>query len=562
MPMKEWIYRMQPVQLYIVLAWSTLYFAVQLFLSHVSHSMVLLVASYHMLCNIIALTGCILTIKKSAIPTERDGCRLKSDARSVSQQLTDGDSGSGKFAEVTAVRDTPEGSDAAAAAASAEETAMEIKDKVKVKARQARESTLKNTFGWTRIDILTMLVVCIFMASFCFSAVIEALQTLSHIHHQDAMHFPVQILILGALGLILNGLCYLLIGGYTYHQGSFLYITSSGNVILDHSISGDGVRKGDRRLSGSKRQVAPSQLRSKTKRQSVRELMRDICSTVIVIICSLIVYCTTEETAKFVDPALSILSCIILLTLSFPYMKESSMILLQTLPDTIDIEIFKKTLLDGFKDIVSVHDLHIWQLSGNQYVSTVHIIFDSPKVYLKIHNDVIEFFHEQGINQVTIQPEFKISDPTPTLGDASKAGCLIQCRTVAQCAARQCCDTLSQGESATDPLLEVLDLPREVEPPTGEKIPMSPMAPKTVDLVEQASKTTSLDSTDTSSASQITVKEQTTEVPEESSTTGDDVQEGNAPTTSAQVCTCTTTVQISPVKTECQQRVEGDSATE
>lgn len=63
-----------------------------------------------------------------------------------------------------------------------------------------------------------------------------------------------------------------------------------------------------------------------------------------------------------------------------PIVKESGMILLQTIPDTIDIEIFKKTLLDGFKDIVSVHDLHIWQLSGNQYVSTVHIIFDNPKV--------------------------------------------------------------------------------------------------------------------------------------------------------------------------------------
>lgn len=67
MPMKEWIYRLQPVQLYIVLALSSVYFLVQLFLSHVSHSLVLLVASYHMLCNIIALTGCILTIKVSCL---------------------------------------------------------------------------------------------------------------------------------------------------------------------------------------------------------------------------------------------------------------------------------------------------------------------------------------------------------------------------------------------------------------------------------------------------------------------------------------------------------------
>lgn len=160
---------------------------------------------------------------------------------------------------------------------SLEEDATSVKQKVKAKSRQQRENSLKNTFGWTRIDVLTMLVVCIFLASFCFSAVMEALQTLSHIHHQDAMHFPIPVLILGSMGIILNGFCYLLIGGYTYHQGSFLYITSNGTVILDRVVTGDGIRKGERRLSGSRRHV-PTSAAGPAKRQSVRELMRDICS--------------------------------------------------------------------------------------------------------------------------------------------------------------------------------------------------------------------------------------------------------------------------------------------
>uniref|UniRef100_A0A182P1X1 Cation efflux protein transmembrane domain-containing protein n=1 Tax=Anopheles epiroticus TaxID=199890 RepID=A0A182P1X1_9DIPT len=540
MPMKEWIYRLQPVQLYIVLALSAVYFLVQLFLSHVSHSLVLLVASYHMLCNIIALTGCILTIKQ--------------EARSVSQQLATGDE---KFTEVPlASQETMEES-SEGRPTKVEESVLEIKEKVKVKARQARESTLKNTFGWTRIDILTMLVVCIFLASFCFSTIIEALQTLSHIHHQDAMHFPAHILVLGAMGLILNGFCYLLIGGYTYHQGSFLYITPSGNVILDHVISGDGIRKGDRRLSGSRRQVAPSQLRQQSKRQSVRELMRDICSTVIVIICSLIVYYTTEETAKFVDPALSILSCIILLTLSYPYMKESGMILLQTIPDTIDIEIFKTTLLDGFKDIVSVHDLHIWQLSSNQYISTVHIIFENPKVYLKIQSDVIDFFHEQGISQVTIQPEFNLSDEKRTLGNGTEC-CLIQCRTIAQCASRTCCDTLSQEEATKVPLLtEVVEVPREGS--KAEVIQMSPLS-----AVES---TGALGST--SQVAPARRKSMTTETPGDDITIDDStqpadgdraVEDGATQANNEERDTFSATVQISPVKTECDRRAEGDKS--
>lgn len=61
-------------------------------------------------------------------------------------------------------------------------------------------------------------------------------------------------------------------------------------------------------------------------------------------------------------------------------MKESGLILLQTMPGTIDIEVFKVDLLQQFSDIVSVHDIHIWQLTANKSVSTAHIIFQNSKV--------------------------------------------------------------------------------------------------------------------------------------------------------------------------------------
>lgn len=63
MPMKQLLYRLQPIQVYIVLVLSLLYFLVQMFISQKSQSITLLVHAYHMLCNIIALSGCIITIK-------------------------------------------------------------------------------------------------------------------------------------------------------------------------------------------------------------------------------------------------------------------------------------------------------------------------------------------------------------------------------------------------------------------------------------------------------------------------------------------------------------------
>ncbi|KAJ4452131.1 hypothetical protein ANN_03649, partial [Periplaneta americana] len=244
----------------------------------------------------------------------------------------------------------------------------------------SEEKKLKNTFGWARIDVLVMLIGCVFLASLCFSLVVEALQTLVHIEHHDEMHHPIPVMCVGACGLLLNGLCYLLIGGYTFHQGSFLHVTPSGGVVLDGTVTKDSVQKGERHLSAETR---PASLPQIPQRQGIREMCRDIIGCIFVIGCSLIVYFTDQQVAKYVDPALSIVSAILLFVLSYPYMKESGSILLQTIPDTINIDSLRSELLKAFPDIINVHDLHVWRLTATKVFSTAHIIFLNSKV--RIH---------------------------------------------------------------------------------------------------------------------------------------------------------------------------------
>lgn len=211
----------------------------------------------------------------------------------------------------------------------------------------SHEGTLRNTFGWARIDVLTMLIMCIFMASLCFSSLVEAIRKLLHISHQDAMHYPLIVLSIGAGGLLLNGIAYLLIGGFTRNQISFLQVSSR----CDQS--------GPRAI----------------------EVIRDLCTNFFVLICAAAVYFVTDEdVAKFIDPIVAIVSCVLLFSLSFPYMRESGLILLQTIPGTIDIAIFKEKLLKTFPTIYNVHDLHIWQLTAKKYVSTAHLVFSNEEV--------------------------------------------------------------------------------------------------------------------------------------------------------------------------------------
>lgn len=179
------------------------------------------------------------------------------------------------------------------------------KGKKQNQTRTRQERKLKNTFGWTRIDVVTMLICCVFLASLCFSIYVEALQTLVHIDHQDAMHQPVSVLCIGAAGLLLNGLCYLLIGGFTFHQGSFLYVTESGDVVLNKVI-----------VNGKSKQIIPSR-----KRQGLWEMTRDVFGALMVIVCSLTVIFIEPSLAKFVDPAIALVSSTAIMFLSYPYSK-------------------------------------------------------------------------------------------------------------------------------------------------------------------------------------------------------------------------------------------------
>ncbi|GAB0092062.1 zinc transporter 1 [Sergentomyia squamirostris] len=418
MGLKDFFHRLEPVQLYLVLTLSIIYFLVQLFFSHITHALTLLVNSYHMLCNIIALTGCIITIKYSKRASGSSAC--------VVAAPNDGGKGGKENEGGFEVDD-----------------AINTIDQRLQEPSYHRSGVLRNTFGWTRIDLLTMMIVCIFLASLCFSLLVEALQTLIHIDYADTMHHPILVLIVGATGLVLNGLCYFLIGGYTFHQGSFLHITSSGNVVLDRVVSDKSVQKGERRLSRTKKCPVNIIQEDRPHRQGCIEISRDICSCLFVIGCSIIIFFVNDQQiAKFIDPLISILSCIVLLVLSFPYMKESGLILLQTIPGSIDIEHFKNTLLKTFPEIDSVHDLHIWQLTRSKYVSTVHMIFQNPKTYARVMEDILSFFHDQGITIVTVQPEFKskaINGATVS-HRKSPTNCLMGCRDNS-CIDKYCCQS-------------------------------------------------------------------------------------------------------------------------
>lgn len=60
--------------------------------------------------------------------------------------------------------------------------------------------------------------------------------------------------------------------------------------------------------------------------------------------------------------------------------KESCCILLQTIPNHINVDSMCKKLMKDFPDVLNVHDLHVWTLTRKQAFLTAHIIFLNSQV--------------------------------------------------------------------------------------------------------------------------------------------------------------------------------------
>ena len=59
--------------------------------------------------------------------------------------------------------------------------------------------------------------------------------------------------------------------------------------------------------------------------------------------------------------------------------------------------------------VISVHALHVWQLSGNCVIATVHIVIRDDCNFTQVAQELKKIFHEVDVHSTTIQPEFRTS---------------------------------------------------------------------------------------------------------------------------------------------------------
>ncbi|XP_040016495.1 zinc transporter 1a [Gasterosteus aculeatus] len=144
----------------------------------------------------------------------------------------------------------------------------------------------------------------------------------------------------------------------------------------------------------------------------------------------------------YLDPTLCIIMVCILLYTTYPLLKESALILLQTVPKQINMNRLNQRLL-GLEGVLAIHELHIWQLAGSRIIATAHIKCHDPTSYMEVAKRIKDFFHDEGIHATTIQPEFVTFN-----SESRDSLCELSCRT--QCAPKLCCGSADKPNAGSD----------------------------------------------------------------------------------------------------------------
>ncbi|KAJ5900024.1 Zinc/cadmium resistance protein [Penicillium taxi] len=140
-------------------------------------------------------------------------------------------------------------------------------------------------------------------------------------------------------------------------------------------------------------------------------VMGDALGNIGVIASALVIWLTDYKWRFYVDPGISLVITVIILTSAIPLCKAASRILLQAVPAGLSIDHIKEDI-EGLPGILSSHHLHVWQLSDTKIVASIHIQVDTDikgegsQRYMRLAQQVRKCLHAYGIHSATIQPEF------------------------------------------------------------------------------------------------------------------------------------------------------------
>lgn len=318
----------------------------------------------------------------------------------------------------------------------------------------------KSTFGWARAEVLGALVNAVFLIALCFSIFVESLK---RFYQPEEIRDPVLILYVGSAGLFVNIIGLFLFHDHGHSHGGHGHDKRRNLPTLEEVMAQEDINdnKGNYQVPATKNAEKEKEKENGTKAQSSSQMnmrgvflhvLADALGSVIVIISALIIWLTDWEYRFYVDPALSVFMVCLIANSTWPLLKDSAMILLQTVPTHIQVDYLQNKLLHEIDGVLAVHEFHVWQLAGERIIASAHIRCRNISDYMDIAEKVKEFFHNEGIHSTTIQPEF-----FSITSDVNENGehCVLDCPATTDCVRQTCCGA-TKDEKNSPQLIHVI----------------------------------------------------------------------------------------------------------
>ncbi|XP_064163927.1 zinc transporter 10 [Anguilla rostrata] len=289
------------------------------------------------------------------------------------------------------------------------------------------------TYGLARAEVVGALANAVFLAALCFSISMEAMKRLAR---PEAIADPFLVLIVGALGLAVN-----IVGLFIFQDCSSC--GRGGRRRKSHLKTGENAGESGETGAPVLPDVTFEEKEQEREGQPLNiqgvllHVLNDALGSVVVVVASALFYVWPlgpEQPCNwqcYVDPSLTLLMVLIIMASAVPLVRETTGILLQMSPSELPLS----TLLEDLSrvpGVLSVHELHVWELARDRNVASVHVRCADGPAFALLSYRVREVFHRAGVHSVTVQPEFDEGEGGD--GPHCSAPCLS-----ASCQSKLCC---------------------------------------------------------------------------------------------------------------------------
>jgi zinc transporter 1 len=256
-----------------------------------------------------------------------------------------------------------------------------------------RGKSPEKSYGWQRAQVIGAFANGVFLLAACFFIALEAIERMAV--SRAPIEQPYVMLGVGIGGLLVN-----LIGVALFFSHRTLHDATHGGHSHSHSHShshddanSDGHNHGNLNMHGV-----------------FLHVLGDTLGSVVVILTSLLyIFVDNVENADwlvFVDPLCSLLLALFIACSGVPLIRHSIYILMQSTPRHIDSAALTNEIaaVDG---VLHVHALHIWQMTEERAVGSVHIACrtDGPE-FATLCRSIKRIMHKHDVHNTAVQPEF------------------------------------------------------------------------------------------------------------------------------------------------------------